>query len=239
MIEAILVLPTGSAPLSRCLTVWVTVTLLAGGLTAGMRAPLTAAARTLMSAGPSPAFDQLLVWSCAALSVVAITWLWLVATAVVAGAARGRQVVVPGLPDPVRRLLLAGCGIAVVGGLTAGLHTSAAATPGHLHHDLEPRPATAALAGLPFPDRATTAAPGGALVRTGPVVAAPTPPEQGVAVVHPGETLWAIASRDLGPGASNTEITRHWQQIYRLNRHQIGSDPDVIQPAQRLRLPDS
>ncbi len=216
---------TTPATLSRCLTVWLTVSLAAGGLVAAMRSPLTAAVHGATGpARPAPTFDVLLVWSCAVMSVVVVAWLWLVATAVVLGAAHGRQVAAPGLPDPVRRLLLAACGVAVVGGLTVGLHTSALATPGRLHHDLEPRPAAAAsLSGLPLPDRAAS-------------TAAPAPR---IAVVRPGDTLWAIASRDLGPGASNAEISTRWHQVHRLNKQEIGPDPDLIHPAQRLRLPGS
>ena len=45
-----------------------------------------------------------------------------------------------------------------------------------------------------------------------------------------GDTLWDIATRRLGAGAS-------WPAIYALNRDVIGPDPWVITPGQRLVLP--
>ena len=56
-------------------------------------------------------------------------------------------------------------------------------------------------------------------------------------MVARGDSLWTIASRDLGPGATDAEITARWQHIYRLNRATVGSDPDLVQPAMRLRMP--
>ena len=67
----------------------------------------------------------------------------------------------PGVPAPVRRLVLAACGAAVLAGLAAPV----SATPGDLHRDRRP---VASLAGLPFPDRAV-----GAPART-PAAGAPT-----------------------------------------------------------------
>ena len=42
-----------------------------------------------------------------------------------------------------------------------------------------------------------------------------------------------------GPARATPRSTRRWRQIYELNRAVIGPDPDLIQPAQRLRLPGS
>ena len=83
-----------------------------------------------------------------------------------------------------------------------------------------PQPAVAvgaaARAGLPRPPRPQ----GGA-----------APPRTGSSLtVHPGDTLWSLAEDHLGSGD-------RWPEIYALNRAVVGADPDVIQPAQRLRLP--
>lgn len=56
-------------------------------------------------------------------------------------------------------------------------------------------------------------------------------------VVHRGDTLWSIAARRLGAGASDAEIAADWPRWYAANRHVIGPDPDLILPGQRLRVP--
>lgn len=59
---------------------------------------------------------------------------------------------------------------------------------------------------------------------------------QGV-VVHRGDTLWAIAARDLGPDATDAEVAGHWPRWYAANRAVIGPDPDLLLPGQVLRRP--
>ncbi len=56
-------------------------------------------------------------------------------------------------------------------------------------------------------------------------------------VVHRGDTLWSIAARRLGAGASDAEIAAEWPRWHAANRHVIGADPDLILPGQRLRAP--
>jgi nucleoid-associated protein YgaU len=86
------------------------------------------------------------------------------------------------------------------------------------------------LTGLPLPDRATGPAhrprPEGvrtAVVRT--------------VVVRAGDCLWDLAAADLPRGASAARVTARWQAIHRLNAAEIGPDPDLIHPGQRLVLP--
>jgi nucleoid-associated protein YgaU len=57
------------------------------------------------------------------------------------------------------------------------------------------------------------------------------------ALVRPGDCLWLIAARRLGPGASAADVAREWPRWYAANRQVIGADPDVIQPGQRLDAP--
>jgi len=48
--------------------------------------------------------------------------------------------------------------------------------------------------------------------------------------VRPGDSLWAIAKRELGDGS-------RWREIYEANRDVIGPDPNVIQVGMTLRIP--
>jgi nucleoid-associated protein YgaU len=166
-------------------------------------------------------FERLLVWLCAAVTLGCATWLWSVTAAVSLQAARGTaHAPVPGVPVALRRAVLAACGVAL-----AGAPSPALATPGELHRD-HTGPATAAVVrGLPLPDRATGALAGGG------------PSRERVVVVRPGDTLWSLARRDLPPTADDAAVTARWHRIYDLNRDVIGTDPDVIHPDQRLRLP--
>lgn len=64
-------------------------------------------------------------------------------------------------------------------------------------------------------------------------------PEQTPAVVTvlAGDTLWDIAKKDLGPGASDVEVALHWPRWYQANRTLIGLSPDVLLPGQVLHAP--
>ena len=55
------------------------------------------------------------------------------------------------------------------------------------------------------------------------------PPEPEVVVVEPGDSLWAIAERELGD-------PRRWPELHELNRDQV-SDPDQIDIGWELRVP--
>lgn len=64
------------------------------------------------------------------------------------------------------------------------------------------------------------------------------PPDRGNdVVVQPGDTLWRIAARDLGPGASGAAITEAWHAWYHANRAVIGPNPSIIRPGQHLHAP--
>jgi hypothetical protein len=58
-------------------------------------------------------------------------------------------------------------------------------------------------------------------------------------VVRPGDSLWVIAARQLGPHATSQAIAAAWPRLYTANRHVIGADPGLIYPGQRLRLPSA
>ena len=56
-------------------------------------------------------------------------------------------------------------------------------------------------------------------------------------VVRPGDTLWAIARADLPADADDGAVARRVREIHQTNRAVIGTDPDLIRPDQRLRMP--
>lgn len=187
--------------------------LLGLAVTAGAAAlvRVTAGPATGLVRAPAADFAGLLVQVCALGALVATALLWATTCTTVAGQLRR-----PGAPrrpvGPVRALLLAACGVVVLAGpATAGA-------------DPAPSPAPpSSLAGLPLPDRATGAVRSAASTRT--------------VVVRPGDSLWAISARTLGPGAQASEVASYARRVHARNARAIGPDPDLVQPGQRLRLP--
>ena len=167
--------------------------------------------------GAAPAFAELLVTGCAAASLVAAGWLWVITTDVVVRvlAAGGRVCV--RRPGPLRLLLLAACG-AVALGATAVPATADEHRPDVPH----------SLAGLPLPDRATSDGRRADRAHSAP---------RSVVRVRPGDSLWAIAEDRFGPRATVADLVHYWHRIYDRNADVIGPDPDVIRPGQRLELP--
>ena len=57
-------------------------------------------------------------------------------------------------------------------------------------------------------------------------------------VVRPGESLWLIAERRLGDGATDVEIANEVNRLWELNDTETirTGDPDLIHPGQELRL---
>jgi Domain of unknown function (DUF4397)/LysM domain len=57
-------------------------------------------------------------------------------------------------------------------------------------------------------------------------------------VVRPGDSLWAIARRLVGPQASNAAVEHKLVTIWNLNQRRIGTgDPNLIFPGTPLKLP--
>lgn len=201
-------------PRWRAVLLWLGVT---AGVVLGARGAGPVAAELVRAPATATAgtFADLLVRLCAVLALVALGGLWLAASDV------AWTVLRPGSPrhgrrvGPVRAGLLALCGVTVVAalGAPAGAVTPEPPQPSVLDTD--------ALDGLPLPDRPA----GGA-----------ADPDRTVRV-RPGDTLWAIAARALGPGASAAEVTSYWQRIHAHNAPVLGPDPDRILPGQVLHLP--
>ena len=63
-------------------------------------------------------------------------------------------------------------------------------------------------------------------------------PGAGTVVIRPGDSLWAIARRLVGPHASDGAVETKVVAIWNLNAGRIGTgDPNLIFPGTRLRLP--
>jgi nucleoid-associated protein YgaU len=55
-------------------------------------------------------------------------------------------------------------------------------------------------------------------------------------VVHPGDSLWAIARRHLDEGAGDVAVAREVDRMWSLNASRLGlRDPDLIWPGMHLR----
>ena len=215
--------------LGRAATVWAAATFAAAGLVAGLA--------TVATGARAPGFGGWLVAGSGLVGALCVTWLWVLTTAVVVDAVRGRTTPRTGVPGAVRRIVLAACGAALASGLLAPAHADQgpAAEPG-------PRPAATAalLVGLPLPDRTTTTTRWlGLLGRQAATQDPATGGRQAEPhVVAPGDSLWEIARSTLPPRVSDAEVERRWQEIYRANRDVVGADPDLIRPGQRLVMPD-
>jgi hypothetical protein len=189
-------------PRARWVVVWAVATVGATGLVAW--------SLPIALAGPGDSFDVALAWGCAGAVGAATCWLWVVATVVTIDALRGLATARRGIPAGVRTALLVLGGAAIAGGLASPVVAAGQGPAG-----------PQVLAGLRLPER----------VAVGPEAVAPAAsPALAAVEVAPGDTLWDIAARRLGAGAS-------WPAIYTLNRDAIGPDPGVITPGQRLVLP--
>ena len=203
----------------RCLVVWTAATAGLGATAVAAHASLAHISLTTTALRRTP-LDVALTQVAALALLACALWLWAATTAVVVevlrgGAGAGRDA--RGVPPGVRRMVLAACGVALVGGLAQPSYAHTA----HGHRS--------PLVGLPLPDRAVAAPLRPTSLRAG----APERPIR----VQPGDTLWSLAARDLPPGSPDASIARRWHAIYAANRSVIGPDPDVIDPGQRLRLP--
>lgn len=58
-------------------------------------------------------------------------------------------------------------------------------------------------------------------------------------VVIPGDTLWDIAAKHLGPDATPADIAAEWPRWYAANKEVVGPNPDFILPGEHLRPPTS
>jgi hypothetical protein len=155
----------------------------------------------------------------------------------------------PAVLRPAVSLLVAGglaLGTATAATADAPLRVTTVTTPGtspDAGTDLVslPSPAWSAQADLPSPS--WTPPRPASPARAQPdvtLVAAPaareTAPSADV-VVRRGDTLWSIAARQLGPGATTADVAEAWPRWWQANRRRIGDDPDLLLPGQVLTAP--
>jgi len=114
-----------------------------------------------------------------------------------------------GCPPALRRLLLTGLGVALVGAGPVQAHASAVEQP--------PLPVPARPVGTAQSDQQAH--------------------PQTHLVVRPGDTLWQLAANRLRTSASPRDVATLVEDLHRHNRKVIGPDPDLIRPGQRLAVP--
>ena len=179
---------------------------------------VAAAARWLLEATEplrhpaEPEYDDLLLAVAAWVLLGCAAWAVLIGIAAVVettSAGRLRATTWVGCPASLRRVLLAGLGVALVG---AG--------------PLQPSATASSEAPLPVPARPVGAV--GADNETDPR------PEL---VVRPGDSLWRIAEQRLHSSASPGEVNALVHRLHQRNRGVIGPDPGLIRPGQRLAMP--
>ena len=207
----------------RCFLVW-SVATVAAALVGDAGATAARPTRSALRAGTLDALplDRALTGLAGTALLGCAGWAWVATTATVLDARRGVTAGAAAwrLPTGVRRVVLAACGVALVGGLAS---PALATGSGHGRHGL---------VGLPLPDRATISPRHRPEADSGRPRAGP-----GSVVVAPGDSLWSIAAADLPVGAPGARITARWHAVYAANRSVIGPDPDLLEPGQRLRLP--
>lgn len=215
----------GSARL-RAAALWVAVSVGVGGV-----ALLTAPA---IATAAAPGFPGLLIRGCAAAALVAALGLWAITTEVALAVLRGRVQHGRRPVGPTRALLLAACGVAVLGAPATASGNSSDPAPGWLATvvsvaaETEGSGETRPLDGLPMPER-----PSPARVPPAPANAL----DAGRVVVQPSDSLWVIAEEQLPAGASDAEVASYTQALHELNADVIGSNPDLIHPGQHFELP--
>jgi nucleoid-associated protein YgaU len=211
-------------------TTVLTLSLVSGGvlLAYGVRVAAQTVTEPPMAGTPLPSAEDLVVGVAGLGLAVTGCWLTLVTLACVRDLACGHTVVGagPSRPGGLRRALLRACAPTVSAAVLCVAHP-ATAEPGGVDHP-------GALQGLPLPERPVLTVP-----HEPPTDRPHTPGPTRVRTVLPGDCLWTIAASLLGPQAAAAEVDRGWRALYRVNRDLVGSDPDLVVPGTRLRVPAS
>lgn len=182
-------------------------------------------------------FDELVGLLAAVVAGALLAWLAcvVVVTALsrLPGAAGRRADAVAASITPlvVRRAARLAIGVAITAGPVAGTAPAIAGTVGSPIADPGSSDVTGgpALPGVGRPGHPSA----GPSRSSGPAV----DHQYGGVVVTPGDCLWRIAARTLGPNPTNAAIAAEWPRWYEANRAVIGADPDLLHPGMVLRAP--
>ncbi|MGI8578715.1 MAG: LysM peptidoglycan-binding domain-containing protein [Nocardioidaceae bacterium] len=193
--------------------------------------------------GSQPAgwsFDRLLVDAASCLAVLIFAALAVSATLTVVAALLGD--LLPGVrragaaltPALWRRCVVAACGLGIA---TPALLTVSASADDGGHSARCINACAIHLGGLPLPDLPSAALPKVAKSASAGHQPPRSPGTTGV-VVAPGDSLWSIAARRLPPEAPDWAVAAMANDLYSLNRHVIGPNPDLIFPGTHLTTPE-
>ncbi|QCC77831.1 LysM peptidoglycan-binding domain-containing protein [Nocardioides daphniae] len=210
-------------------------------------------AATLRGGQADRAFDLVLVDLAGALAALVCPWLWILTSAGVADALRGRTTARAGW---WRRLTLVACGCAASVALGSTAHAVAAPTDvltADTSSGASGPGAVELLQGLPYPDRPAVGADLGQTSDEGatarPTAQVTDPPQlrptasrgadasrdsdaRRTHVVRSGDTLWEIARSHLegaagvpAPPVSDAAVARAVAALHQTNRDVVGADP--------------
>ena len=165
--------------------------------------------------------------------------------------ARAARALTPGV---IRRAVAVAAGVCLVAGGTAA-HAAPTSPTAYSTQTAAPAASATRLAPATRQTHATLTARADELVGDHPDLgwgAVPPPGPSAVVVVRPGDTLWALAERQLtqplpAPGrsaghatrrpATDAQVARAWPGWFAANRAVIGADPNHLEPGQHLVPP--
>lgn len=178
------------------------------------------------AASVRPGPDADIVTGCAWLTWVVAGYLVLAVLLAVLAAAVHVEALARWAPPLVRRTVEVVVSAGLIGALSgAGLPAAAASSggqPGSSHPHGSPVAGCLDWPGLASADTGHHA---------------PREPGPTSVVVRPGDSLWTIAARHLGPRATAAQIAAAWPLWWDANRDVIGTDPNLIRPGLHLTVP--
>ncbi len=186
--------------------------------------------------------DAALVTAAATVLWLAAAWLGLGLLGVAARRLPGRtgalaaRICASVLPQLVLRFLAGSAGLGV---LLAPVPAAAAGPPSSSTAATVPAPLPAPVWPSATPSRSAPATPVPAPRWPSTIAQAAHNPARraGPVTVRPGDCLWLIAARRLGPHPTGADVAAQWPRWYAANRSVIGADPNLITPGEVLHAP--
>lgn len=142
-------------------------------------------------------------------------------------------------PGAVRRMLLVGCGTALVSGLgVTTVHADATGLSDPAVSVVDPGTTGVRLSGLRLPDRAVGGPGAPSAWTVGGSLTSRSRHAPSLVEVSAGDSLWSLAQQRLRGLPTDEETTAAWHAIYHANVDRVGKDPDLIFPGTTLHIPD-